>query len=118
MASMPVPSAEAVALREGAYQVGLSAPGMLSELYPLTVEPGGNHFFDANLEDRWLWPPMELKPGEFIEPVPFGRRTDLLVFRQSDSSLRRLDGATGQPIWPNELRLDKSNLPSDANIAE
>ena len=97
--SFPVPTSEPVALREGSYQLRLSTPGMLSQTYPLKVERGGNHYFEPRLEDRWLWPPMELKPDEKVEPVPFGERTDLLVFRQSDSHLRRLSGATGNPVW-------------------
>ena len=116
--SFPVPSSQPVALHEGSYQVRLSSPGMLSQTYPLEVERGSNHYVDARLEDRWMWPPLELKPGEFIEPVPFGERTDLLVYRQSDQSLRRLDGATGKPVWPQNLVLDKSNLPAGENLDE
>ncbi len=116
--SFPVPTSQPVALREGSYRMRLSSPGMLSQSYPLEITPGSNTASDAQLEDRWLWPPMELKPGEFVEPVMIGRRSDLLVFRQSDSSLRRIDGATGKPTWPNDLRLDKSNLPADADINE
>jgi serine/threonine protein kinase len=116
--SFPVPSSQPVALREGSYQVRLSSPGMLSQTYPLEVERGSNHYVDARLEDRWMWPPLELKPDEFVEPVKFGERTDLLVYRQSDQSLRRLDGATGKPVWPQILVLDKSNLPAGENLDE
>ncbi len=116
--NFPVPSSEPVALREGKYQVRLSSPGMLSQTYPVEIAAGTQAGPDVQLEDRWMWPPMEMKPGEFIEPVAFGPRTDLLVYRQSDSSIRRLDGRTGRLVWPTELRLDKSNLPAGDDLNE
>ena len=59
-----------------------------------------------------------MKPDEFVEPVQFGKRTDLIVYRISNRSLRRLDGATGKPIWPRDLVLDKNNLPADESPEE
>jgi hypothetical protein len=116
--SFPVPTSRPVELREGSYRMRLSSPGILSQTYPLDIAPQNNIASDVQLEDRWLWPPMELRPGEFVEPVALGRRTDLLVYRQSASSIRRIDGATGKPMWPSELKLDKTNLPADADINE
>jgi serine/threonine protein kinase len=116
--SFPVPTSQPVAVREGSYHIRLSSPGMLSQSYPFDVARGSNAAPDVQLEDRWLWPPMEVQPGEFLEPVSFGRRTDLLVYRQSDMSIRRLDGRTGKPVWPSDLRLDKANLPADEDISE
>jgi serine/threonine protein kinase len=111
--SFPVPTSQPVALPAGSYHARLSSPGIVSETYALAVDRGASLNFETRLEDRFLWPPLELKPDEFVEPVQFGKRTDLVVYRTSNRSLRRLDGATGKPIWPQDLVLDKNNLPAD-----
>ncbi len=113
--NFPVPSLQPIALHEGSYHVRLSSPGILSQMYPLEVERGSRLSFDLRLEDRSMWPPVELKPGDAIEPIHFVERTDLLIFSRSDSSLRRLDGATGKPVWSEDLVLKQSNVPKGEN---
>ena len=109
--SFPVPNSQPAQLPEGSYRVRLSSAGIVSQDYSLRIDRGQTVNFAARLEDRTLWPPLELKPDEYAEPVAFGRRTDLLVYRSSNSSLRRIDGATGKPVWSHDLVLDKSNWP-------
>jgi hypothetical protein len=116
--SFPVPNSDPVALRERSYQVRLSSPGMLSQTYRLDIDRGSQLSFDLQLEDRRLWPPMELNSDESVVPVQFGERTHLLVYRGSDGSLRRLDGATGKPVWPHSLTFDQSNLPKGEDLDE
>ena len=96
--SFPVPNSQPVQLPEGSYRVRLSSAGIVSQDYSLRIDRGATVNFDARLEDRTLWPPLELKSDEYVEPVEFGRRTDLLVYRSSNvefAAHRRRHGKAG-----------------------
>ncbi|HEV3417431.1 MAG TPA: protein kinase, partial [Pirellulales bacterium] len=117
--SFPVPSSQPLELPEGSYRARISSPGIVSETYSLNISRGDHVGYDAHLEDRSLWPPLEMTPGDFVDPVELpGRGTALLRYRGPDASFRLLDGATGKPVWPQDLVLDKNNLPAGENVEE
>ena len=91
----------------------------MSETYSVEIPRGETVGMEVRLEDRSLWPPMEMTPGDFIELVAFpGRGAGLLRYRGPDAAFRLLDGATGKPVWPQDLALDKNNLPPGADADE
>jgi hypothetical protein len=116
----PVPTSQPVSLAEGPYQVRLSASGLLSDAYDLHVDPGTARSYRVGLGRRRLWPPIPIqqadaRPGDgrpecpwVWQPVPFQQaddpanadragRTD--VIQVADEAVRRIDGATGRPVW-------------------
>ena len=106
-------------LPEGSYRVRISSPGIVSETCSLNISRGDHVGYDTHLEDRSLWPPLEMTPGDFIDPVELpGRGNGLLRYRGPDASFRLLDGATGKPVWPQDLVLDKNNKPAGAVLEE
>ncbi len=117
--SIPIPSSQPVELPEGSYRARISSPGIVSETYSLDVSRGQHVGYEAHLDDRSLWPPLEMSPGDFIDPVELpGRGTGLLRYRGPEASFRLLDGSTGKPVWPQDLLLDKNNAPAGVNLEE
>ncbi len=117
--SFPVPSSQPVELPEGSYRARISSSGIVSETYSLDVSRGQHVQYGVQSEDRSVWPPLEVQPGDLIDPISLPRRgTGLLRYRGPDASFRLLDGATGKPVWPQDLVLDKSNLPPGAGAQE
>jgi hypothetical protein len=57
---------------------------------------------------------MELRADEVVEQdlveiVP--GRTDLVFYTHGSRTLRRVDGATGKPAWPEDFVLTPENVP-------
>jgi tRNA A-37 threonylcarbamoyl transferase component Bud32 len=125
----PVPTAQPVALPAGAYQVRLSAAGMLSETWPLDVQARQTHQHFLPLRPRWLWPPKEVNTAEFPETelVNRGGAADLLVLSHAElvagttrheRRLHLLRGATGEPVWERPLRFEDTTLPAGGSSEE
>jgi hypothetical protein len=91
----PVP----VAVPGGAYRVRLSAPGELSETFDLQIERGTRQQFRVGLGDRRPWEPVGSSP--LAEVIALVGRSDVIQF--DGTHLRRLDGATGAPLWDLSL---------------
>lgn len=116
----PVPSPKPLVLAAGAYEVRLSAPGQLSETWPLEVEARQTSSPTLELTSRWLWPPQDLGPRQQFELVPFDGRTAILTLLGPEQDpgttprptrLRLLDGATGKPVWRRDLEFDAATQP-------
>ncbi len=116
----PVPNETPVRLAAGSYQIRLSAPGVLSETWPIEITAKQLAFHDVNLPSRWLWPPQEFGGPRAVEPVPLDDRAGFLVLIPPSNEagqpvaptrLRLLDGATAKPLWNQDLAFDASTLP-------
>ena len=93
------PTLQPVALREGSYRVRFSAPKQLSEEYLFLVERGKTHEFQVQLEDRQLWPPLDLDgPPQLIG---LEDTDDVIVV--TESGPQRRSGLTGEVIWTTEF---------------
>jgi tRNA A-37 threonylcarbamoyl transferase component Bud32 len=127
--AFPVPTPQPVALRAGAHQLRLSASGLLSEDWPIEITRRQAETRSVQLRPRWLWPPGEVNTADDAETqvVTLGSHADLLVLAHARAAagspdtvrrLRRLDGATGRPVWPSDLVFDETTLPSGRSLAE
>jgi len=93
------PTLQPVALPEGSYRARFSAPEQLSEEYQLLVERENTHRFNIALEDRRLWPPLELEG--LPQVIRFDGAADVVVV--TETGAERLNGATGQRVWETDL---------------
>jgi outer membrane protein assembly factor BamB/predicted Ser/Thr protein kinase len=117
--SFPVPTQTPVTLPAGSYRVRLSASGLLSDTWPLEVERGRSQPFDVESRSRLMWPPREIATEDSIETeiVDLKDHASILQIRHGYEdgayfhTLQLIDGATGQPAWPNGRTLDKNNVP-------
>lgn len=117
---IPVPHESPVPLAAGSYVIRLSAPGILSETWPLEVAPRARMRHNLSLNPHWLWEPRELAVPQAMECVPLGAKTGILLFLPPQRSpgapdlparLRLLDGETAKPVWTQDLALDASTRP-------
>ena len=109
--SFPVPTTAPVAVPAGAWRIRLTAPGLLSETWPLEVQPGEKRQRPVRLHARWMWPPLPLSrrtDRDQVMLLPTDQQTDFLRVRKEVNSrgrdtlrLQRLEGSTGQPMWPD-----------------
>jgi serine/threonine protein kinase len=95
-----VPTQEAQALAPGPYQVRLERDGQLSETYHFVAEPHGRYDFRAALLDRHLWE-LSADQNDVFQVLDLGGRQD--VIHAGPGGVRRLDGATGKPVWPGDV---------------
>lgn len=127
--TFPIPTPAPVSLPAGTYQVRLSASGMLSETWPVEIQPRQIYQDRLYLRPRWLWPPRELKIAEYPETeiVDLGSSVDLLVMsyaavaagtRHPETLLELVRGATGEPVWEQPLRFDETTLPVPGSLEE
>ncbi len=116
--NFPVPNSQPVEVPQGNYQVRLSSPGMVSETY--LVDIGAREFASADvwLENRYLWPPLEMKEQDFVEPIAVPSQAASLLWRRraGADSLRLLGGGKGDSLWHDDLQLDRSNLPAGEDL--
>lgn len=107
-----VPTVLPVELPAGEYRVRLSGTDLMSETFQLSVEAGGKHEFNVNLDDRRLWEPIPLKQTQMSPPlqevvnvIDLAGRADIISWERNEQgvSLRRLDGATARPVWQKTL---------------
>lgn len=116
----PVPHEAPILMPSGAYHVRVSAPGVLSETWPIEVVSG--HLLQRSLDPapHHLWPAQDLGDPQAVECVPLAAGFGFLVLLPPESRpgedpvptrLRLLDGRTARPIWPADLAFDASTLP-------
>jgi hypothetical protein len=108
--SFPVPTTAPVAVPAGAWRIRLTAPGLLSETWPLDVQPGEKQLRPVSLHTRWMWPPLTLSrrsDRDRLMLLATDRQTDFIRVRREKNSrgrfelrLQRIEGPTGQPMWP------------------
>lgn len=94
-----MPTLQPVALPEGSYLARFSAPEQLSEEYQLLVERENTHRFNIALEDRRVWPPLELEG--LPQVIRLDGAADVVVV--TETGAERLNGATGQRVWETDL---------------
>ncbi len=107
IAESPVPTKEQISITEGSYRLMLSAPGSLSDTSKFIIHRGMIHRYEVGLSDRKLWKSFEVEPGHVVEPLQLTGSSDIII--NSQKSLKRLDGKTGETIW--EVTLNAGNLP-------
>ena len=100
IAAFTAPTQEAQIVPPGHYHVRLSRAGQLSETSQFEAGFGGNYTVTAALRPRNLWE-MSLASDEAVEMARLDGRDDVLLACQD--KLRRLNGATAQPIWEVSL---------------
>jgi outer membrane protein assembly factor BamB len=106
-----VPTLEPVSIPEGEYRVRLSRGGLLSETYLFDLPRGTRPRFTMGLTERHLWDPIPAsKAFGFLKLN--GKTTDIIVL--TEKGLRRLDGATGKPVWDVSLEKDRQPALKDA----
>jgi serine/threonine protein kinase/outer membrane protein assembly factor BamB len=124
-----VPTSEPVALPSGPYRLRLSSSGLLSQTWPLDISRGQTLHQEVRLNPHWLWPPLSLDGREYPETeiARLDSHADFLVLTHQtvdrtgsriERRLRRLDGATGQPVWAGDFIFDASTLPPDRDLRE
>ncbi len=94
------PTQEAQTIPPGHYHVRLSADGHLSETSLFDAEKGNHYDLSVALGSRDLWE-VPVQNGESQELARIDGHDDL--FLAAKDQLRRLDGATGQPVWQISL---------------
>jgi outer membrane protein assembly factor BamB len=100
--STTVPMLEPKALPPGPYLVRLGREGQPSETFRLRARPHGRYQFHAALPDRQLWEVPVSAPEQTVnQVVELDGKSDVIQITQQ--GLRRLDGATGKPVWPGDV---------------
>ncbi len=115
--AFPVPTPEPLTVPEGSYGLRLSAPGAPSETWPLEIRHDVPARHAVTLRSRWLWPPIGLgrTPASYDETVTarIDGRTDVFVVSMGATArVRRLEGSTGRPAWPEDFVFDAATLPA------
>ncbi len=105
--SFPVPATAAVPVPAGAWRIRLTAPGLISETWPLDVQLGEKKIRPVRLHTRWMWPPLPLDRvwhRDQLVLLSTERQTDFVRVREDKDSrgrfelrLQRVADATGQP---------------------
>ena len=121
--AFPVPTTEPLKVPEGPYDVRLSAPGMLSETWPVDIRNRAPSWHSVMLRNRWLWPPIPISraAGAWDEPAIAdvdGRPDVIVVSLGALQRIRRLDGATSRPAWPGDFIFDAATCPADIDAGE
>ena len=107
IATFTAPTQEAHVIPPGRYHVRLSGAGQLSETSQLDAGVGGYYSVTAALSPRNLWD-ISLAQDEAVEMARLDQRDDVLLAQQD--KLRRVNGATGQPIWEISLAAKDQSL--------
>jgi hypothetical protein len=102
---------QSLALPAGDYRVRLSSPDAFSATFSMLVDRGGRHEWKVGLREQ-----------QEREPIPVNGRTDTIVIADlaghadliqvEHDHVRRLDGATGKPIWQLDWR-HRAGMPVD-----
>ncbi len=107
VATFTAPTQEAQAIPPGHYHVRLSADGHLNETSLFDADKGGHYDLTVALAPRNLWE-TPVQNGETDELARVDGHDDL--FLAYKDQLRRLDGATGQPVWQAGLAAEDQPL--------
>jgi hypothetical protein len=109
-----VPTQEPQALPPGHYRIRLEQKGRLSETFHFLAEPNGQYQFPVALADRQLWE-VEIGNGESFQVVDLDGKPS--VIHVTGQGLRRLDGASGRPVWPGgTVSLEAKDQPAMAGV--
>jgi tRNA A-37 threonylcarbamoyl transferase component Bud32 len=100
VATFTAPTQEAQTIAPGHYRVRLSADCQLSETSLFDADKGRDYDLTVALPQRDLWE-IPVQNGESDEFARIDGHEDL--FLAATHQLRRLDGATGQPVWQVSL---------------
>ena len=104
------PTALPVRLAAGDYSVRMSAPGHLSEVHRLLVQPRQERRLWLHMQDRSLAEPIRLEG--YLQVVPLNGQPTVLELRES--GVKCLDVMTGKPMW--EFRAEGNEILSSAGI--
>jgi outer membrane protein assembly factor BamB/tRNA A-37 threonylcarbamoyl transferase component Bud32 len=96
-----VPTRQPVSLLAGKHRLRISGPRRLSETYELLVERGLQRSYQIGPSDRELWQPLDVSKG--FDLVELDGRTDVILV--TDKGLRRINGATGKPVWETNINV-------------
>jgi hypothetical protein len=111
-----VPTQEPHTLPPGHYRVRLEQKGRLSETFHFLAEPNGQYQFPVALADRQLWE-VDVGPRESFQVVDLDGKPS--VIHVTGVGLRRLDGASGKPVWPGgTVSLEAKDQPTLAGVKE
>jgi outer membrane protein assembly factor BamB len=109
-----VPTQEPHTLPPGHYRVRLEQKGRLSETFHFLAEPNGQYQFPVALADRHLWE-VDIGNGESFQVVDLDGKPS--VIHVTGAGLRRLDGASGKPVWPGgTVSLEAKDQPTVAGV--
>jgi outer membrane protein assembly factor BamB len=100
VAHFTVPTQVPLTLSPGSYRVQLGREGQPSETYRLFAQAHGRYDFRTASLDRQLWE-APADPQGVSQVVWFDGKPDVVQITQQ--GLRRLDGATGKPVWPGDV---------------
>jgi hypothetical protein len=100
VAHFTVPTQVPLTLSPGSYRVRLGREGQPSETYRLFTQPHTTYDFRTASLDRQLWE-APADPQAVTQVVWLDGKPD--VVQISQQGLRRLDGATGKPVWPGDI---------------
>jgi outer membrane protein assembly factor BamB/tRNA A-37 threonylcarbamoyl transferase component Bud32 len=96
-----VPTAEAQTVPPGCYRFRFTARGHCSETYRTWVGTQFNAQGNVTLEERHLWPPIEIQREETAEVVDLGGHADVVT--AGPSGVRRFDGRSGKLVWDKKF---------------
>jgi outer membrane protein assembly factor BamB/tRNA A-37 threonylcarbamoyl transferase component Bud32 len=96
-----VPTRHPVSVLAGEHRLRISGPRRFSEDYRFLVERGLQRSFEIGPSERELWDPLDVTKG--YEIVELDGRSD--VIQVTDQGLRRINGATGKPIWDKTIEI-------------
>jgi outer membrane protein assembly factor BamB len=100
VAHFTVPTQVPLTLPPGSYRVQLGREGQPSETYRLFTQAHGSYDFRTASVDRQLWE-APADPQGASQVVWLDGKPDVVQITQQ--GLRRLDGATGNPVWEADL---------------
>jgi outer membrane protein assembly factor BamB/tRNA A-37 threonylcarbamoyl transferase component Bud32 len=101
MPAFTVPTRQPISLLAGEHRLRISGPRRFSEDYRLLVERGLQRSFEIGPSERELWEPLDVTKG--YEIVDLDGRSDVILV--TDQGLRRINGATGKPIWDKSIEV-------------
>jgi outer membrane protein assembly factor BamB len=110
VAHFTVPTQVPLTLAPGSYRVQLGREGQPSDTYWLFAQAHGRYDFRTAPLDRQLWE-APADPQGVSRVVWLDGKPDVVQITQQ--GLRRLDGATGKPVWAG----DAATLKADAQPA-
>ena len=111
-----MPTQQAQLVPAGRYHVRLTKPGEFSETSLLDARAGDSYNAIASLSHRQLWE-LLLNANVAVELARLEGRDDVLLGDRD--LLRRVNGATGEPVWQVSLANDqpivRNAMPKDVS---
>jgi tRNA A-37 threonylcarbamoyl transferase component Bud32/outer membrane protein assembly factor BamB len=97
-----VPTRDSLALRPGSYLVRQGREGQPSETCRFLAEAHATYQLSTAVIERHLWEvPVSDRQEVVYKVVELDGKSD--VIELTPKGVRRLDGATGKPVWPGDL---------------